>query len=109
MLGSYGFGQLNLKQHIIIDSGDDESNKDSVTPHSSPPYSGLLCFKGSKSPNASLYYVDYRQLKNNRNGLDGKEKSTLYSDLTLMMEKKVRSYIDDGEEGGAQDMGYTSK
>ena len=88
----------------FIDSDDDESNKDSAPPQSSAPYSGSLCFKGAKSPNASLYYVDYRQLKNNGNGLDGVEKSTLYSCLSKAQEEKefLKASIQTGRASTAQ-------
>lgn len=69
---------------------DDEDDKpgDSKPPKSSSPYSGSICFKAGKAFNTSLYYVDYKQLKNNGNGLDGEEKGKLYSDLAQAKERK---------------------
>ncbi|KAL7572536.1 hypothetical protein ACA910_000359 [Epithemia clementina (nom. ined.)] len=74
---------------VFADSDDEEENKGASLPlKDTAPYSGSICFKGGKTSNTMLYYVDYKQLKNNGNGLDCEEKSKLFSDLAQAQQEK---------------------
>ena len=72
----------------FVDSDDEEQqDSEASSPKSSTPYSGSLSFKGGKTSNTTLYYVDYKQMPNNGNGLEGEEKCKLYSDLAQAKER----------------------
>jgi hypothetical protein len=75
---------------VFADSDEeDEEKKTGPKPsEKTTPYAGSLCFKGGRTANASLYYVDFKKRENNGNGLEGEEKNKLYSDLAVSHAEK---------------------
>lgn len=65
------------------DENDDGAKKPTTKeaePASSDPYAGTLALKAGKSPNSTLYYVNYNKAKNG-NGLDRDELNELHGQV----------------------------
>lgn len=75
-------GSASSAQFVDSDEEDEETKPASsgAKASSGDPFAGTLALKAGKSPNATLYYVDYNVAKNG-NGLDREERNELMAEV----------------------------
>lgn len=82
---------LDKNENQFYDSDEDDAPKKAKKAEKSEDsdsYDGMLSFKGGRSVNASLYYVDHTKQKNNGNGLEPDQRNELANNLARVEEEE---------------------